>query len=111
MHLRNLTPHPVRIISGQTETLLPAENPTPRVADESTPAGTIQIGTDHIPLVNVRPLHITDLPAPVPNVGLIVARVVATARPDRTDLYFPFDFIRDNHNQPIACRTLARIRL
>jgi len=107
--LRNLTAHPVVIIIGQAEFVLPAEFPTPRVLEEHTQIGTGRIDGHEVPLFELRPDAAVGLPDQKPGVGLIVARAVAVACPGRTDLFVPFQVVRDNDGRVIACRALARI--
>jgi len=107
--LRNLTAHPVVIIIGQAEFVLPAEFPTPRLLEEHTQIGTGRIDGHEVPLFELMPGTVVDLPDQNPGVGLVVARAVAVACPGRTDLFVPFQVVRDNVGRVTACRALARI--
>ena len=110
MIFRNLTPHPVVIRTTHGEITLAPDGATPHLLDERTSAGTVDIAGHPVPLWLTHPTEVTDLPEPKPGTGLIVARLITTARPDRTDLYVPADLIRDHRGQPVACRGLAQIR-
>lgn len=70
--------------------------------------------------VNLTPhpvnLHLADgqvvtidpaLPDPVPGTVHIVARVVAAQAPERDDLVWPDDLIRDDQGRVVGCRALG----
>jgi len=95
MELKNLTPHPVRLVrpDGEVVVLQPAGF-VPRVAEvPGTPTGEVM----GIPIYS--PSHrgaIENLPAPQPEVFLIVSGVVAAACGDRSDVLRPGTGPQDN---------------
>ncbi|ASW55505.1 hypothetical protein [Plantactinospora sp. KBS50] len=108
--VRNLTPHVVRLIGdGQIVALEPAGPPARVVLHADRPDGTVRIGPLVVPLKRTAasPL-VTGLPERRPGVLLIVARPVAEARPDRDDLVYPHDTVRDAAGVIVGCRSLGR---
>jgi hypothetical protein len=68
--------------------------------------------------VRTRRLHqserVLDLPDPQPEVAYVVSRLLASALPDRDDLFFPGLEVRDSEGHILGCRwlgTLGRSRL
>lgn len=52
---------------------------------------------------------VVGLPARQQDVLLIVSRMVAAALPQRRDLVFPYDVMRDSEGHPIGCRALGQV--
>jgi hypothetical protein len=99
--IRNLTPHPIRIIGGQV--YAPDSAGPARVAVTLQPAGALGDGT---PLVRATYGEIQGLPPPVTGTSLIVSRAIAAASPGRGDLLVPGDLVRDASGNVIGCRAL-----
>lgn len=132
--VRNLTPHPVVIrheypAGHVLDHVIPPE-PTPARVEERVkymlmtrflrwhPWASFKEFTDtNLPYeVGGRSVFkiltygpVTGLPDRAPGVILIVSRLVAQACPDRDDLWFPIDLIRDAGGAPVACGALARM--
>ena len=49
------------------------------------------------------------LPGPVDGVWHVVSQLVVNAMPDREDLLFPVDLVRDAEGNIMGCRALARL--
>ena len=107
MRLENRTPHVVTILykDGETMPELAPVAPTPRCGVETEPAGDI----DDIPIVREVLGAPANLPSPREGVTMIVSRLVAQAAPERSDLEFPTDMVRDESGRTIGCRSLGRI--
>ena len=112
MRLVNLTPHPVTLVGRERTRILPVGGPFARVTrtvvneshHEMTGLGSVRVvdvvaGTD-----------VEELPPPRPGVGYVVAQLTALASPDRDDLYFPWDEVRDDSGQLLGVRGVARFR-
>ena len=110
--LRNLTPHPVTIITeiGSVQ-LLPEPGPRPHIDEMREITGHVFVEDMPVPTVRITAGSAVDLPEPEPNTLLIVSRVIAEARPDRTDLLVPYDLVRDEAGRVVACRSLARVTI
>jgi hypothetical protein len=109
--LRNLTPHPVTLLgaSGLSITL-PVDGEPPRVelvrsepVSLDTTVGTFELRT------TVRGDTIENLPPPRDGVLLIVSRLVAEAAPERGDLLFPDDTVRNKKGAVVGARGLGRL--
>src|SRR5690606_6231080 len=90
--LVNLTPHPVTIAGVTMEPTAPPARV--EVIDDigveiSTPDGHL------IPVADIYPQRVVDLPAPQQGTAYIVSRAVAAACPDRGDLLVPDGRARD----------------
>lgn len=59
----------------------------------------------------VRDYNYGNLPPQKPNVGLIVSYIVASAFPERTDLFYPGDLVRDKEGNIIGCTSLCQTPL
>lgn len=132
---RNLTPHRVVVIFGSEQAI---HLPTSSVvsAAEAThlpshelhypeswsidpdPAGPVRVSVtaepagDHagVPLAVPSYGEVTGLPSARPHVLLIVSKMVADASPERQDLVWPGDVVRDGEGQILGCRCLHRHR-
>ncbi|MGQ0775180.1 MAG: hypothetical protein ACT4NY_12295 [Pseudonocardiales bacterium] len=112
MKLHNLTPHPVTIITDAGSVHLPSE-PGCTLQVEETQEVTEPVFVEGLPVPTVRVIggSAVDLPEPAPDTLFVVSRVIAEARPDRTDLLVPYDLVRDAAGRVIACRSLARMAI
>ncbi|MCL2455403.1 MAG: hypothetical protein FWD18_08950 [Micrococcales bacterium] len=111
--LVNLTPHALRVVTDDGSALLelPAADPPARVVDSWREADPLTDAASRpVPTVAFTPgATVTDLPDLTPGVAYVVSRVTALALPDRTDLLFPFDEVRDTTGRVVGCRALARV--
>lgn len=113
VRLRNLTPHTISIeLADGSCRDLRAEFPTPRCTIVREPVGPVVTDVGEIVLVTTRLLgHVDDLPERSAHTILVVARQVAEAAPDRDDLVFPDDLVREpNTGRVLRCRALGRLR-
>lgn len=112
MTLRNFTSHPVTIITDAGSVHLPPE-PGPRPHIDEIRESTEPVFVEGLPVPTVRVAggSAVDLPEPEPGTLFVVSRVIAEARPDRTDLLVPYDLVRDDAGRVIACRSLARMAI
>ena len=99
----NLTPHPVVVRSAAGERVFESEG-VARVTDVAQAPSEVA----GLPVVEISQGAVTGLPEPEPGVVLLVSRVLAAARPDRTDLVFPFGEVRDENGVIVAVESLAR---
>ncbi|WP_083470823.1 hypothetical protein [Actinomyces sp. oral taxon 414] len=121
LHPINLTPHDVVLDLGGGEALrIPAAGVVPRlllsegrqehlrVADPARPDD--ETAARDVPLaVGAAWLGIDPpLPDPRPGTVYVTSRVVAEHFPERTDLVWPDDLIRDADGQVVAARRLAK---
>ena len=121
LHPINLTPHDVVLDLGGGETLrIPAAGVVPRlllsegrqehlcVANPAHPSN--ETAVCDVPLaVGAAWLGIDPpLPDPRPGTVYVTSRVVAEHFPERADLVWPDDLIRDADGQVVAARRLAR---
>jgi hypothetical protein len=125
---RNLTPHAVDLVQGDTRTTpvavtgtrdvpavyrYPVDGPAPRVTTNESYDLPIHDDVNNIyvdTVVSVLSDTITDLPDPQPGVILIVSRMTCEAKPQRTDLVYPEGIVRSPDGVPIGCRKFGRVR-
>lgn len=116
--LINLTPHPVHLLpigAGRPRVVMPRSNKDggpARVTEQTTPAGRIQVAFGpQFSIVEVAYGEVTGLPDPDPlgAIAYVVSRMVAEAAPERGDLYFPMDVVRDEQGQILYARSLGRV--
>ncbi|MBF9129151.1 hypothetical protein I0C86_09195 [Plantactinospora sp. S1510] len=106
----NLTPHVVRLVGdGATVELIPVGPPARVVLRPDQIDGVVRIGPLVVPLKRTAASsEVTGVPDRRPGVLVIVARPVAEALPDRDDLVYPHDTVRDDRGVVVGCRSLAR---
>lgn len=106
----NLTPHVVRLMGdGVTVELPPAGPPARLVLRPDREDGSVRVGPLVVPLKRTAASGVViGVPDRRPAVLLIVARPVAEALPDRDDLVYPHDTVRDAAGVVVGCRSLAR---
>lgn len=96
----NLTPHAINVV-GYEE--IPAAGVVPRVAMQ----------TKVIDFVAGLPLSITDygevqwLPEKMEGVSFIVSKMLKDACPDRYDLLYPAELVRDDKGNIVGCKSLG----
>ncbi|MGH4014474.1 MAG: hypothetical protein ACRDSL_11245 [Pseudonocardiaceae bacterium] len=112
MKLRNLTPHPLTIITDAGSVhLMPEPGIRPRVDEARTVTEPVFVEEMAVPTVRVVGGGAVDLPEPVPGTLFVVSRVIAETCPGRTDLLVPYDLVRDESGRVVACRCLARFAI
>lgn len=109
MEYINLTPHDINIfdeLDNVVMVIASSGRPIPRVS-EVEKRNVEGVGLP-CPVVEIGYGQVTDIPPRRNNVYYIVSRTVAQALPDREDLLFPTDLVRDDTGTIIGCRKLAR---
>lgn len=106
--IRNLTRHPVHIVTADGQVELAPDAPPVRLRQEATAAGWVDVDGGVVELFDIGADGVEDLPAPAAGVWLIVPRIVADACPERHDLVFPYREVRDDVGRVIGCAALGR---
>lgn len=104
----NLTPHTIRLVGQDDELVLeiePGGQPA-RVADQLHTGPSIRFEGRQLPAVQVETGPVIDLPPPSPGRLYITSRVTAARCPDRADVVFPHDEVRQD-GVIVGCRSLA----
>lgn len=60
-----------------------------------------------IRISEVKYTHVYNLPEPLKDTLYVVSQMVAQACPERSDLLFPYDIIRNEDGTIFACKSLA----
>lgn len=111
MQFVNLTPHAVNIVVNGEVALTVHPEPHPArvqeivVPKESVYSEGIAVRVNRVGYST----DVTNLPAPQAGVGIIVSQLVAQALPERSDLYFPHEVVRDATGRIIGCAALAQL--
>lgn len=93
--VRNLCPHPIEVLrDGVPVRLMPVGGPA-RVTYADTPGGDLA----GVSITESARSGVAGLPAPEPDVYLVVSRDTATACPDRRDLLVPGERARNENGQ------------
>lgn len=103
--IKNLTPHPVTILAEDRTVVIPPSGIVARVQSNVESLGTM----DGVPVTRTNYADITDLPEPEDGVLYITSCLVAQACPERTDVLFPNEIVRDESKRVIGCKSLGRI--
>ena len=103
MELRNLTPHPLGLHGPEGILNLPVAGAAPRLDVSRVALGTLA----GLPLVRSTMGKVQGLPAQEPGVVLVVSALVAEAAPERTDLAYPGEALRDEAGRVIGARGLC----
>jgi hypothetical protein len=104
VRFNNLTPHDVKIVVGETVTVIPPSGVEARVSATDR----LEQVVDGIPLFETFFGEVTGLPDAEENITLIVSAMVVSASPGRTDLRSPAKLIRDSSGAVIGCAGLTR---
>ena len=105
----NLTPHDPLVIVGtdNRQIALARQGPTVRVAEEQHRVDLLACEGVSIPVYEQRYGRSQDLPDPCVGVWLVVSQLVVVAHPERADLVFPVNLIRDAAGSITGCAGLA----
>lgn len=107
----NLTPHNINIMDDDNRVILivEPEEQTARIAATTGRVGTINhSGEVDIPVSESQFGEPVNLPNPINGAIFIVSRLLVAALPDRTDLYFPNEIVRDDRGVVLGCKSLSR---
>lgn len=106
----NLTPHRVNIfLANGSITSIPSSG-VARVNENRECLKYLSIEENTlVPIYKSVLGKVEGLPQPEPDVAYIVSRVVAAALPERQDLIYPHDIVRDREGRIIACKSFAVI--
>jgi hypothetical protein len=106
----NLTPHVVRLVGETTIVELPpAGAPARVVLRPDRDDGVLRVGDLVVPLKRTAASsQVVGLPPRRSGVWIVVARAVAETLPDRDDLLYPHETVRDAAGVVVGCRSLAR---
>jgi hypothetical protein len=99
----NLTPHSVSLMRDGSVLHISPE-PIPARCEE---AETLSATVAGYPVYNVTFGTVYGLPEPKEGVLYIVSRMVAEALPDRHDLVFPHQLVRDSAGNIVGCQALG----
>jgi hypothetical protein len=107
----NLTPHIIHLIGPDAAEEIPPDGPPARLTlAPEQPIGDVRVGAVTLPVVGTGSTgRVTNLPERRPGVLLIVARAVAEALPDRDDLVFPHNAVRDTLGVVVGCRAFGQV--
>lgn len=104
MKIINTTPHEITIINDEMETVATfAPEISVRVASVTKIIGNIQ----GIPLDTTFFGEVEGLPEYQEGVYYIVSRLVKSALPDRKDLLYPGQQVRNENGQVVGCKSLS----
>ncbi|MFI7531464.1 hypothetical protein [Nocardia salmonicida] len=110
--LINLTPHDLVIFDSNDpiEFTLPRTTVPARLTEIRSASTQLTTGITSIPMTELSYATVpTGLPDPQPRTLLVVSRVTAQGLPERNDLVFPLDEVRDAQHRIIGCRGLGRL--
>jgi hypothetical protein len=112
VELVNLTPHDLDIFDDDVVVArIPRTAPAARIVERHTASDHIVVQGVSIPTRAVWVTNVvTGLPPHRDGTLLVVSRAVAHALPDRTDLRFPVDAVRDATERVVGCRKLGQFQ-
>lgn len=102
MKYKNLTPHAIHWHREKGIETIPASGIIPRCS-------VVEEKTLHDWLVSPKLGEVQNLPAQEAGKWLVVSRIVAEACPQRADLIFPHDLVRDDKGNIIGCRKFGTV--
>lgn len=105
IRFENLTPHPVRV---RQYTFPKSDNPV-RLDEKKDQITGTTLGKYPSPVYKVE-YGRGNLPPRKKYTGYIVSQMVAAAFPNRDDLYYPGDMIRDDQGRITGCESLYQIK-
>lgn len=104
MEIKNFTPHQITEIN--TNTTFETQG-VARVSVGSTPVGKINGIQISVPEYG----EVVNLPEEKKDTYYIVSQMVAAALPDRLDLLYPGELVRDEKGLPVGCKGFRRTNL
>ena len=109
MKIRNLTPHALHVIVGDTHMDIPADGEVVRVTTTEVSLDPVIVDGVAIPVLATEYGGVDGLPPPEEGVILIVSGMVLSALGgSRSDVYAPGPLVRDDGGHPIGCMGLRR---
>lgn len=106
----NLTPHAINFVSHAGEHVsLPPAGTVARVETSESSDGVVDVEGCEIEVGRILDLGVVGLPPEDGEAMFVVSRVVAQAAPERRDLLFPLDLLRDESGTVMGCRRLGRL--
>jgi len=105
--LENYTPHVTLTWMGGDHRIDLPRLGEARCVEKKDPAGSYLHGEQVIPVVRITYGQAPSLPPVRPGVVLLVSQVVVRAHPERRDLAFPADLVRDGEGTIVGFRTLG----
>ena len=104
MKVRNFTPHSIRLYSDNEEYFEEIESEgIARVQSWGKPVTLLGF----IPVVETCYGETEGLPEYDPDTVIIVSKIVKDANPDRYDLVYPTDYVRDEGGKILGCKALS----
>ena len=96
----NLTPHAINVV-GYEE--IPSSGVVPRVAMQTKEAGFVA----GLPVSSTEYGKVEGLPEKMEGVSFIVSKMLKDACPDREDLLYPAELVRDKEGNIVGCKSLG----
>lgn len=113
LRLVNLTGHPVTLYdpddsSSRRPLTLESDQPAARVSEEPIDDRVEPTASGPVRIVRLRQFdQVTSLPEPDGVTRYVVSRLTALSAPDREDLLFPFDEVRNDEHTVVGARALG----
>lgn len=109
VRLRNMMPHRLVVLDEHGEPLLSVEpsGQVLRVPESTTFDRELACAGAQVPVMRVLPTKPPAPPGPDDGTYLLVPRLYAKEWPERSDLLFPYDEVRDDQGQILGCRALG----
>jgi len=107
MTLVNLTPHPIDLETTSGEVITVTSSGQARLGEITEDLGVIEVADAAVRRVRIT-YAAADLPEEESGFTFIVPALVAQRHPERTDLVYPAQLVRDANGQILYARALAR---
>lgn len=107
--LVNLTPHPIYLVGDKGGMALLPSGTVARCEVQRERIGEIMLGDATLPVYRSTLGAVEGLPDPAEDTVYIVSSLVAQAVPDRDDVLFPDELVRDENGRVIGARALSRV--
>lgn len=96
----NLTPHAINVV-GYEE--IPSSGVVPRVAMQTK----VVVFVAGLPVSSTEYGKVEGLPEQIEGVSFIVSKMLKDACPDREDLLYPAELVRDEKGNIVGCKSLG----
>jgi hypothetical protein len=108
MQIINLTPHEINLIVDDGATMAFPPQPESARCDVNRQAKSpLRFMDKNIPVNSSKFGTVIGLPEPELGKIFIVSRIIAEALPERRDLYYPDELVRNEVGKIIGCRSLG----
>ena len=109
MNIVNLTKQPINIMGCEGTAVIPPSGIVVHIQSDAVYTGEVDVDGTKVPVFKTTPVTVRGMPAPQEGTIYVVPFKVLRELPERSDLYAPYQMVRDGSDHIIGYRALARM--